>query len=488
MILQIGSTGSAVAQLQLTLNQLAQAGNFKMPDGNLNGSGTFGEKTEASVKAFQKKCGLDPDGVVGPDTFAKMDELRGKLVAVPAPAPSQANDRADLLAKLIDIAQHEVGVREVGGNNCGVRVRDYQRATDLRPLDAWPWCAAFTSWVIREWLNNFPEARRALGWKNEEVEAKRPKTASAFEYIDWARRFDQEILPPTARPESGMIAVFDFSHICFVKAPIDAKTFRTIEGNTNGRGDRDSVMGDGVWEKTRAKNLVRNFIRWRFVAVPGDDTFVSDAAPPPAVLPNTQGIGGIPREAIEFIIDEEGMDQPWRFPGGDSGVTLGHGYDLGAGTESSSEMINDWKPWLSGAQLDRLGIAIGKTGDTARALCPQFRDINITSEAADDVFFRSTVPKYSQKMLSIFPNASKLPGNAQGALLSLVFNRGTSLKGDRRQEMRAIKDLLAGEPPYDLAAITQQLRAMKRIWQGKGLDGLIARREREARLVESSIT
>jgi hypothetical protein len=196
-------------------------------------------------------------------------------------------------------------------------------------LGDWPWCAAFTSWVIREWLNTYPEVQRALGWKNEEIEAKRPKTAGAFAYIDWARRFDQEILPPSTRPEPGMIAVFDFSHISFVKEAADGSNFLSIEGNTNGQGTRDSVTGDGVWEKKRAKSLVRKFIRWRFIAAPGEGTFVSNAAPAPDVLPNTLGIGAIPREAIEFIIDEEGMDQPWKFPGGDSGVTLGHGYDLG---------------------------------------------------------------------------------------------------------------------------------------------------------------
>ncbi len=61
------------------------------------------------------------------------------------------------------------------------------------------------------------------------------------------------------------------------------------------------------------------------------------------------------------------------------------------------------------------------------------------------------------------------------------------MKGERRQEMREINELLACDPPYDLAKIAQELRAMKRIWQGKGLNGLIARREREARLVESTI-
>jgi len=326
-----------------------------------------------------------------------------------------------------------------------------------------------------------------MGWKNGEVEGRRPKTAGAFAYLDWARRFDQEILPPTATPEPGMIAVFDFSHIGFVKKALAGRKFRSIEGNTNGRGERDSVSGDGVWEKDRAAGLVRNFIRFRFVAGVGEGHFVSNAVPSPGGLPNTGGIAGIPREALEFIIDEEGMDQPWRFPGGDSGVTLGHGYDLGADTESKAEMLTDWSPWLGSAELDRLAGAIGKTGEAARALCPRFRDITITAEAADDVFYRATVPKYYQIMASAFPNAGKLPGLVQGALLSLVFNRGTSMKGDRREEMRKIRELLAGEPPYDLVAVAAELRAMKRLWEGKDLPGLITRREREARMVESAI-
>ena len=38
---------------------------------------------------------------------------------------------------LAQIAAKEVGVREVGGNNNGERIRDYQVATDLAPA-AWP--------------------------------------------------------------------------------------------------------------------------------------------------------------------------------------------------------------------------------------------------------------------------------------------------------------------------------------------------------------
>ena len=76
---------------------------------------------------------------------------------------------------------------------------------------------------------------------------------------------------------------------------------------------------------------------------------------------------------------------------------------------------------------------------------------------------------------------------AQAALLSLVFNRGTSMKGERREEMREIKDILAGEPPYDLHRVARALRDMKKLSIRKGVDGLIVRREREARFVEHAI-
>ena len=88
-----------------------------------------------------------------------------------------------------------------------------------------------------------------------------------------------------------------------------------------------------------------------------------------------------------------------------------------------------------------------------------------------------------------FPGLEKLPADAQGALVSLVYNRGTSMVDkpgeDRRKEMRAIRDAVEEQ---DLQEIADQLRSMKRLWAGKGLDGLLARREAEAELVESTIT
>jgi CHAP domain len=155
-----------------------------------------------------------------------------------------------LIKLLLEVAQKEVGTREVGGNNCGARIRDYQRATNDRPLGPWPWCAAFASWCIREWVAQ-PAVRAARGWgTEEEAENRRSKTSQAFGYIDWARAQNQLVLPETAKPEPGMIVVYDFSHIGIVEQAIGKGSFIAIEGNTNGRGDRDSTTGDGVWERS----------------------------------------------------------------------------------------------------------------------------------------------------------------------------------------------------------------------------------------------
>jgi GH24 family phage-related lysozyme (muramidase) len=50
--------------------------------------------------------------------------------------------------------------------------------------------------------------------------------------------------------------------------------------------------------------------------------------------------------------------------------------------------------------------------------------------------------------------------------------------------MRAIREAV---PRQDLREIAAQLRSMKRLWVGMGLQGLIDRREAEAVLVESCI-
>jgi len=199
----------------------------------------------------------------------------------------------------------------------------------------------------------------------------------------------------------------------------------------------------------------------------------------------------IPQAAINLILDDEGVDQPWKWPGDDSGITIGHGYDLGF--ESPGRFVQDWTPQIGAKSVAELTAAIGKSGSAAARLAPQFRDINITKTQPDAVFFASTLPEYEAQTEEAFPGVDALPDAARGALVSLVFNRGTSLAGPRRREMQAIHDAIVAYTnrtaglATTLEAIAAQLRSMKRLWQGMGLDGLITRREQEARLVESAL-
>jgi len=194
----------------------------------------------------------------------------------------------------------------------------------------------------------------------------------------------------------------------------------------------------------------------------------------------------ISTKAVQLICSAEGFDQPADWPGGASGITIGMGYDLGYTTVDRFE--SDWGDILPASQMQRLKEVVGLRGLSAKVRAHEFSDIKINPEDAKKVFTERTLPIEQAKAQLAFPGFDKLPLDAQGALISLVYNRGTSMFDkpgeDRRQEMRAVREAVA---VGDLQEIANQLRFMKRLWEGKGLDGLIKRREDEAALVESSI-
>jgi GH24 family phage-related lysozyme (muramidase) len=169
------------------------------------------------------------------------------------------------------------------------------------------------------------------------------------------------------------------------------------------------------------------------------------------------------------------------WPGGHSGLTLGIGVDCGYYNPNELQKIFYFLPQK---QLDAVKQASGKTGQLGKEYVEQVKPLGITVsyDQAIDIFDRLTWPKFAQLTEKTFPHAEELCDNAYGALVSLVFNRGGSLEGESRTEMRNIRDLV---PKKDYKGIAQQIRNMKRIWQGQGLDGLLERRDAEANLVES---
>lgn len=176
------------------------------------------------------------------------------------------------------------------------------------------------------------------------------------------------------------------------------------------------------------------------------------------------------------------------WPGEQSGVTIGVGYDIGY--VNKTEFSNDWKE-LPQKDFDRLYKMVGIKGYRAKELARRLKDIVIPWEMGLKVFMNKTVKKFYDLTRNTFPNFDKLPEDAKGGLVSLVFNRGASLEGDRRREMKAIRDIMARTESFDqktLSQISDQIRKMKRIWIGGSIEkGMSRRRDAEAKIIEESL-
>ena len=195
----------------------------------------------------------------------------------------------------------------------------------------------------------------------------------------------------------------------------------------------------------------------------------------------------ISQKALDLIIDAEGCDLSPAWPGGASGVTIGYGYDLGY--NSPDQIRRDWGSLVNGNVLAFMLACSGLVGEMARrAISPSTKVLRISQEAAEKVFSEKTLPRFNKLALDTYPGLEKLPEDTIGAITSLVFNRGSSFgkegqpSWDSRKEMRELAPLIEAG---DLQAIAAKILEMSRLWEGKGLDGLIKRRYNEADLVYS---
>lgn len=199
------------------------------------------------------------------------------------------------------------------------------------------------------------------------------------------------------------------------------------------------------------------------------------------------GVYRISKKSADLILKAEGYQKSPYVPKGSSasGVTIGYGYDLGQQTISKMKlMLSDY---FTTSQIARLEKAIGLTGNDALAIIPSLSDITISKEDAVSLAMKMK-SKYAQIVVDTYPEVLTTHPHCQGAMLSLVINRGTSFNKpnvESRVEMKNIHDdFVSG----NLSDIPNQFRSMKRLWVGKGLDGLIVRREDEAKLFEEGLS
>lgn len=195
------------------------------------------------------------------------------------------------------------------------------------------------------------------------------------------------------------------------------------------------------------------------------------------------------KRGIEFIIAQEATSEAYytkhesspNWPGEFSGVTIGIGYDIGYNT--LSEVTRDWGSHLFPNTLERLSRYCGVTGEGAEKACVGLSDIVIPWDVACQVFEEQTLPRFYIQMLRIYPQAESIHPDAASALLSLVFNRGSKLSGDRRTEMRAIQSALAQNK---LEVIPKLFKDQVRLWPDT--EDLRNRRVEEANLFQSTLT
>lgn len=171
------------------------------------------------------------------------------------------------------------------------------------------------------------------------------------------------------------------------------------------------------------------------------------------------------------------------WPEGDSGVTVGIGYDLGYVTANAIK--RDWAPVIGQQAAVILCMVAGLKGHTAKQALQSngvLKAVSISYNQAKEVFTERSLPKFYNAALEVYPGMDQLTPNAQGALTSLIFNRGSKMTdapgSTRRIEMREIKPLVLAK---DYTGIAQKIREMKRLWPN--VKGLRDRRGKEADLV-----
>lgn len=176
---KIGSRGNKVIQIQLLLN------GHLSPLIKIKNDGHFGKNTERAVMAFQRKKGLEPDGIVGPVTWRALGVNQAAIL-------NGNNAQSAFGAPWYDIALAEIGVKEIlGADKNSRRIIEYHSTTTLgAKTDEVPWCSSFVNWVIKQ--SGFQGTNNALAksWATWGIEVKIPQKGDIVVIQRKNKKFD----------------------------------------------------------------------------------------------------------------------------------------------------------------------------------------------------------------------------------------------------------------------------------------------------------
>jgi len=196
-------------------------------------TGVFGPYTEQLVVNFQRSRGLDPDGVVGKDTWKAL--FGGEPAA----------HTGDLGERALAHARRFLHVRERPlGSNRGPEIDEWNRLAGVAVGSFW--CMSFVHAMVR----------KACADAGADPATVFLKTASCSALYRWAKQKGRL----TTRPQPGDVFLCiggDTGHFhtgLVVTTPDGNGRFETIEGNSNAGG---SANGVGVFHR-RTGRLIRN--------------------------------------------------------------------------------------------------------------------------------------------------------------------------------------------------------------------------------------
>ncbi|MCE7936996.1 hypothetical protein DCC79_00305 [bacterium] len=192
--LRRGDRGMWVKELQVMLNTADL-----VPLKSLVPDGDFGAATELHVAEFQRRRGLQDDGIVGANTWHALDHPAapadlGPIVDWHRPtAPEAAGGTSE--PPWISVARAEIGMKEIKGEKHNPRIVEYLKTTgSWWSADETPWCSGFVNWVMAK-----------AGYAGT-------GSAKAVSWLDWGTTVDQ--------PALGAIGVISYGggkgHVGFV--------------------------------------------------------------------------------------------------------------------------------------------------------------------------------------------------------------------------------------------------------------------------------
>jgi hypothetical protein len=176
------------------------------------------------------------------------------------------------------------------------------------------------------------------------------------------------------------------------------------------------------------------------------------------------------------------------WPKGGSGLTIGMGYDLDH--QNNQLLQKDWGKILTPEEIallepytpsiDLKGKKQKKKKAANQAAVVATKDVVISYEEAVKVYEDTVLPRYQKMAEDAFPGLQNLDPYTQGAIVSMVYNRGPAYKtGTRRKHFLEIREAVFKHDTVAIAGVLQKMKAEHTKKSTK--KGLRARRDREAR-------